>query len=88
MDEHLIRFQKKKFLFLDFETFNLALHDSVNLPWQVATILIETKENENGRLGNNETSRHDLHLKWNTDLKIGKGARQITGYPETAFRQK
>ena len=87
MDEHLIRFQKKKFLFLDFETFNLALHDSVNLPWQVATILIETKENENGRLGNNETSRHDLHLKWNTDLKIGKGARQITGYTETAFRQ-
>ena len=88
MDEHLIWFHKKKFLFLDFETFNLALHDSVNLPWQVATILIETKENENGRLGNNETSRHDLHLKWNTDLKIGKGARQITGYTETAFRQK
>ena len=88
MDDHLIRFQKKKFLFLDFETFNLALHDSINLPWQVATILIETRENENGRICNHEISRDDIYLKWDSDLKIGKGARQITGYTETRFRQK
>lgn len=88
MDDHLIRFQKKKFLFLDFETFNLALHDSVNLPWQVATILLQVEENDNGRLCNNEISRHDLYLKWNTDLKIGKGAKEITGYTETKFRQR
>ena len=88
MDNHLIRFQKKKFLFLDFETFNLALHDSINLPWQVATILIETRENENGRICNHEISRDDIYLKWDSDLKIGKGARQITGYTETRFRQK
>ncbi len=48
MDNHLIRFQKKKFLFMDFETFNVCLSDRVNLPWQVATILIETKENSKG----------------------------------------
>ena len=88
MDEHLIRFQKKKFLFLDFETFNLALHDSVNLPWQVATILIETRENENGRICNHEISRDDIYLKWDSDLKIGEGARRITGYTEAKFRQK
>ena len=85
MDDHLIRFQKKKFLFLDFETFNLALHDSINLPWQVATILIETRENENGRICNHEISRNDIYLKWNSDLKIGKGARQITGYTAVSY---
>jgi DNA polymerase III epsilon subunit-like protein len=88
MDSHLIRFQKKKFLFLDFETFNLALHDSLNLPWQVATILMETKDNNNGKIINEETSRHDLYLKWDTDLKIGKEAKRITGYSETKFKQK
>ena len=88
MDEHLIRFQKKKFLFLDFETFNLALHDSVNLPWQVATILIETRENENGRMCNHEISRDDIYLKWESDLKIGEGARRITGYTEQKFSRK
>tara|TARA_R100001082_G_scaffold48047_3_gene25801 strand:+ start:9852 stop:10517 length:666 start_codon:yes stop_codon:yes gene_type:complete len=88
MDSHLIRFQEKKFLFLDFETFNLALHDSLNLPWQVATILIETSKNEKGKICSNELSRNDLYLKWDTDLKIGKGARDITGYSETRFRQK
>jgi len=88
MDEHLIRFQKKKFLFLDFETFNLALHDSVNLPWQVATILIKTVEDEYGNIRNDEISRDDIYLKWDTDLKIGEGARQITGYTEEKFRNK
>tara|TARA_R100001163_G_scaffold65538_1_gene63152 strand:- start:2911 stop:3576 length:666 start_codon:yes stop_codon:yes gene_type:complete len=88
MDEHLIRFQKKKFLFLDFETFNLALHDSVNLPWQVATILIETVQDEYGNIRNDEISRDDIYLKWDSDLKIGEGARRITGYTETKFRQK
>jgi len=88
MDEHLIRFQKKKFLFLDFETFNLALHDSVNLPWQVATILIETVQDEYGNIRNDEISRDDIYLKWESDLKIGEGARRITGYTEQKFSRK
>ena len=64
MDSHLIRFQDKKFLFLDFETFNLALHESLNLPWQAALIYTDS----NG----NASEKHDLYLKWDTDLKIGK----------------
>ena len=60
MDSHLIRFQEKKFLFLDFETFNLALHDSLNLPWQAAAIYLETKNNGNRKLIREEKCRHEL----------------------------
>ena len=88
MDNHLIRFQEKKFLFIDFETFNLALHDSLNLPWQVAAIYIEAEDNGNGKIVNKEICRHDIYLKWDTDLKISKEAKRITGYSETNFRQK
>jgi len=87
MDNHLIRFQKKKFLFMDFETFNVCLNDRINLPWQVATILIETKENSKGNICNHEVNRHDLYLKWKTDLKISKEAKRITKYSETQFRK-
>ena len=72
MDNHLIRFQKKKFLFLDFETFNVCLSDKFNLPWQVATILTETVENDRGQIKSVERGRQNLYLKWDTDLKISK----------------
>ena len=72
MDNHLIRFQKKKFLFLDFETFNVCLSDKFNLPWQVATILTETVENDKGQIKSVERGRQNLYLKWDTDLKISK----------------
>jgi len=85
MDSHLMRFQKKKFLFLDFETFNLALHDSFNLPWQVATIAIEPKNNSNSP---NITSKDDLYIKWDTDLKISADASRITGYSESNFQKR
>lgn len=88
MDNHLIRFQKKKFLFIDFETFNVCLSDKFNLPWQVATILIERVEGENGKLENKELSRSDFYLKWDTDLKISKEAKNITGYSETRFKER
>ena len=51
MDSHLIRFQQKKFLFLDFETFNLALHDSLNLPWQAAAIYQQVKWDSDLKIG-------------------------------------
>lgn len=88
MDNHLIRFQKKKFLFMDFETFNVNLSDRFNLPWQVAAILIETEENKSGSIVNKKKSVQDLYLKWDTDLKISKDAKRITKYSETAFRKK
>ena len=69
MDSHLIRFQEKKFLFLDFETFNLNLNNEFNLPWQVATLLIETVKNSNGDIKNAVRDRQDLYLKWDTDLR-------------------
>tara|TARA_B100000519_G_scaffold170241_1_gene155885 strand:+ start:994 stop:1659 length:666 start_codon:yes stop_codon:yes gene_type:complete len=88
MDSHLIRFQEKKFLFLDFETFNLNLNNEFNLPWQVATLLIETVKNSNGDIKNAVRDRQDLYLKWDTDLKIGEGARRITGYSEAKFKSR
>tara|TARA_R110000851_G_scaffold108634_2_gene230115 strand:- start:2936 stop:3601 length:666 start_codon:yes stop_codon:yes gene_type:complete len=88
MDNHLIRFQKKKFLFLDFETFNVCLSDKFNLPWQVATIFIESVEGKNGKLRNQELGRNDFHLKWDSDLKISKEAKRITGYSEKIFQEK
>jgi DNA polymerase III epsilon subunit-like protein len=87
MDNHLIRFQKKKFLFLDFETFNVCLSDQFNLPWQAATILLEYGDGKNGRIKSKELSRHDLYLKWDTDLKISKEAKRITNYSESAFKK-
>ena len=80
MDNHLIRFQKKKFLFMDFETFNVCLSERFNLPWQVAAILIETEENEKGSIVNRKRAVQDLYLKWDTDLKISKDAKRITKY--------
>ena len=88
MDNHLIRFQKKKFLFMDFETFNVCLSDSFNLPWQVAAILVETEDGDNNSLVNKQRSVQDLYLKWNTDLKISKEAQRITRYSESKFQKK
>ena len=88
MDNHLIRFQKKKFLFLDFETFNVCLSDKFNLPWQVATILIETIEDNKGKIKAEERGRQDLYLKWDTDLKISKEAKRITKYSDTKFKSR
>tara|TARA_R100000008_G_scaffold67884_1_gene44989 strand:+ start:8277 stop:8942 length:666 start_codon:yes stop_codon:yes gene_type:complete len=88
MDNHLIRFQEKKFLFLDFETFNVCLNDQFNLPWQAATILLQTEQGKDGRISNKERSRHDLYIKWDTDLKISKEAKRITNYSEKVFQEK
>ena len=88
MDSHLIRFQEKKFLFLDFETFNLNLNNEFNLPWQVATLLIETVKDSSGNIKNAVRDRQDLYIKWDTNLKIGEGARRITGYSETKFKSR
>jgi len=88
MDNHLIRFQKKKFLFMDFETFNVCLSDKFNLPWQVATILVETVESDRGQIKSKELGRQDLYLKWDTDLKISKEAKRITKYSEKKFRER
>ena len=73
---------------MDFETFNVCLSDQFNLPWQVATILIETIENDKGQVKAVERGRQDLYLKWNTDLKISKEAKRITKYSEKKFKER
>ena len=73
---------------MDFETFNVCLSDKFNLPWQVATIFIESVEGENGKLRNKVLGRNDFYLKWDTDLKISKEAKRITGYTEKRFQEK
>ena len=72
---------------MDFETFNVCLSDKFNLPWQVATILVETVEDSKGRLKNRELGRQDLYLKWDTDLKISKEAKRITRYSDSKFNK-
>ena len=72
---------------MDFETFNVCLSDKFNLPWQVATILVETVEDSKGRLKNRELGRQDLYLKWDTDLKISKEAKRITKYSDSKFNK-
>ena len=88
MDNHLIRFQKKKLLFLDFETFNVNLHSDFNLPWQTGLIFVETVQDKNGKIKNNEVARHDLYVKWDSELKISKEAKRITKYSEKRFQQR
>lgn len=72
MNKNLLRFdQDKKLVFFDAETFNLCLNFCHNLPWQIAFI-----ELENNKIIN----KHDILIKWDTDLKISDEAAKITKY--------
>ena len=75
MDEHLLRFDKKKtFVFIDCETFNLCLSRCHNLPWQVGMIKL---------VGSKRIAEKDVHIKWDTNLKIGEEAARITRYNQS-----
>ncbi len=96
MDNHLLRFQEKKFLFYDFETFNLNLHDSFNLPWQIAVKRVEVVNN-NGKFfnkvlkvqeGDSKAESKDFYLEWDSPLKIGEEAKRITRYSERIFQNR
>ena len=64
MDEDLLRYDKEKeIVFIDCETFNLCLNEFHNLPWQVAMIRCK---------GDRAINSWDIHIKWDTDLKISK----------------
>jgi DNA polymerase III epsilon subunit-like protein len=72
MDEHLLRYDKKKTLvFVDCETFNLCLNFCHNLPWQIAMIKVK---------GDQKIDEKNFYLKWQTDLKISQDAARITRY--------
>ena len=75
MDAHLLRFDKKKtFVFIDCETFNLCLSRCHNLPWQVGMIKL---------VGGKRIAEKDVHIKWDTNLKIGEEAARITRYNQS-----
>ena len=80
MDEHLLRFDKKKTLvFIDCETLNLCLNKCHNLPWQVSMIKLQ---------GEKELGFKDFYIKWDTHLKISEGAARITRYSQTKMDKK
>ena len=82
MDENLLRFQKnKRLLFIDCETFNLCLNKCNNLPWQVG--MIRCQSGFNSRI----SKTWDLHVKWDTDLKIGEEAARITRFDQSKFNR-
>lgn len=74
MDEHLLRFDKKKsFVFIDCETLNLCLSNINNLPWQIAMISVK---------GDFKQNEKNYYLRWNSDLKISDDAARITRYSQ------
>lgn len=80
MDKDLLRFDKKStFVFCDFETYNLCLNFAHNRPWQAGLIKVK---------GNKIIDSLDLHIKWDTKLKIGEEAARITKYSESNFRKR
>jgi DNA polymerase III epsilon subunit-like protein len=72
MDEHLMRFDKtKELVFIDFETENLCLYLSRNLPWQAAMLRVR---------GNNVLETYNQYLKWERPFNVSPGAALATHY--------
>jgi len=73
MDDHLLRFQNKKNVFIDMETFNLCLSFRHNRPWQTAMLWVE-----NGKI----IDQRDIYTDWwsETNLDIGEGAARVTRF--------
>ncbi|MEK6883514.1 MAG: exonuclease domain-containing protein [Nanoarchaeota archaeon] len=75
MNKDFLRFDKDKDLvFFDMETLNLCLNFSHNLPWQIALL-----RSKNGL----KVDFKDYYIKWDTKLKISKGAAEITKYDQS-----
>jgi DNA polymerase III epsilon subunit-like protein len=74
LGEHLLRFnQDKKIVFIDAETASLCLHESHNLPWEIAMLRVQ---------GNKVVDEFCQLLKWTPPLKVSRDAAKITGYSE------
>lgn len=77
MDEHLLRFDKRKtYAFLDFETFNLGLHFLINRPWQCGILKVT---------GEKIDQAIDILIDWSKEaphLRIGNEAAILTKYSQ------
>ena len=72
MDDHLLRFDKEKvYCFIDFETENLCLNNSHNLPWQVAMIKA---------VDGKKIDEKNFYIKWPRKVKVSKEAARITRF--------
>lgn len=72
MDEHLMRFDKtKELVFIDFETENLCLYLSRNLPWQAAMLKVK---------GDKVLDTFDQYFKWDRPLNVSPGAAIATHF--------
>lgn len=66
-----LRFEKKKILVMDCESFNLCTSFHFNRFWQFAYLLFD---------GDKQIDEKDYYVKWDTDLTIGRGAAIVTKY--------
>ncbi len=74
MDDHLLRFRRDLlYAFIDVETLNLNLCFGLNYPWQVGMLLVR---------GDEILEKHDMLVKWKTDIRISKGAAEKTHYSQ------
>ena len=80
MDEHLLRFDKKKlYVLIDCETENLCLHPSQNLPWQVGMIKA---------VGDKKIDEKDLLVKWDRPLSVSREAARITRFSPLKYKKE
>tara|TARA_Y100000310_G_C20550046_1_gene747605 strand:+ start:270 stop:908 length:639 start_codon:yes stop_codon:yes gene_type:complete len=80
MDEHLLRFDKKKtYVLIDCETENLCLHSSHNLPWQIGMIKTEGEE---------KVAEKDLLVKWDRPINVSKDAARITRFDSMKHKRE
>lgn len=80
LDTDLLRFDNsKKLCFIDFETENLCLLLSQNLPWQVAMVMVT---------GQDITARTMRYIKWDRPPNVSKDAAEKTHFqPEWVSQQ-
>jgi DNA polymerase III epsilon subunit-like protein len=80
MDEHLLRFDKKKrFCFIDFETENLCLYLERNLPWQVAMMRV---------VGDDIVEEYMRYIQWWRPANVSPEAALVTRFrPEYVTQQ-
>lgn len=80
MQEDLLRFQKNKtFTYIDFETLNLCLSFSHNLPWEVGMLRV---------VDDRIVKSHEILVKWDTGLKISAEAAEMTRYDHNKILKK
>ncbi len=76
MDEHLLRFQKRKLIVADCETESLNLHYS--RPWEISWLVVE----------NNQIVKECQRYLLYNDLNISEGAAKATRFNKQYYLSK